>query len=93
MKEINYLRENGFDTRLVKISGRTHAVTEQHIEEDKQKYSKTLMTGNGIGPCYRDKYLRVGENSQWMMLNYLKTIYGIKASMEIYYVKVHKGSG
>ena len=62
MKEINYLRENGFDTRLVKISPRTHIVTGQHIEEDKQKYSKTLgTTGNGIGPCYRDKYLRVGK--------------------------------
>lgn len=62
MKEVSYLKENGFDTSLIKISSRAHVVSEEHIEEDKQKYSKTLgTTGNGIGPCYRDKYLRVGK--------------------------------
>ena len=62
MKEVSYLKENGFDTSLIKISPRAHVVSEEHIEEDKQKYSKTLgTTGNGIGPCYRDKYLRVGK--------------------------------
>ena len=62
MKEVSYLKENGFDISLIKISPRAHVVSEEHIEEDKQKYSKTLgTTGNGIGPCYRDKYLRVGK--------------------------------
>lgn len=62
MQEIRYLQENGFDTRLVKISPRAHVVLEQHIQEDTQKYAKTLgTTGNGIGPCYRDKHLRVGK--------------------------------
>lgn len=62
MQEVNYLQENGFDTSLVKISPRAHVVLEQHIQEDIQKYMETLgTTGNGIGPCYRDKYLRNGK--------------------------------
>lgn len=62
MKEIHYLQENGFDTTLVKISPYTHVITDAHIEEDIKKYSQSLgTTGNGIGPCYRDKYLRIGK--------------------------------
>jgi len=41
MKEVSYLKENGFDISLIKISPRAHVVSEEHIEEDKQKYSKT----------------------------------------------------
>lgn len=62
MQEIHYLQENGFDTTLVKISPYTHVITDAHIEEDIKKYSQSLgTTGNGIGPCYRDKYLRIGK--------------------------------
>lgn len=62
MEEVSYLKGNGFDTSLIKISPRAHVVSREHIEEDKHKYSKTLgTTGNGIGPCYRDKHLRVGK--------------------------------
>jgi len=62
MQEIHYLQKNGFDTTLVKISPYTHVITDAHIEEDIKKYSQSLgTTGNGIGPCYRDKYLRIGK--------------------------------
>ena len=62
MEEIKYLNENGFDTTLIKISPKAHIVTDEHIQEDTVKYSFKLgTTGNGIGPCYRDKYLRTGK--------------------------------
>ena len=60
-KEINYLKENGFDTSLIKISPKAHLVLENHIEEDKIKYFKQQgTTAKGIAPCYRDKYARNG---------------------------------
>lgn len=62
MEEVQYLKENGFDTTLIKISPLAHVVTDEHIEEDKKKYSKSFgTTGKGIGPCYRDKYCRNGK--------------------------------
>ena len=62
MQEVNYLQENGFDTTLIMVSPRAHVVVDQHIQEDVQKYADKLgTTGNGIGPCYRDKYLRNGK--------------------------------
>jgi adenylosuccinate synthase len=74
-KEINYLRENGFDINLIKISPKTHIVSETHIEEDIKQYSSTQgSTSQGIAPCYRDKYARRGlqvkndpffKNYQW----------------------------
>ena len=60
-KEIEYLQKNGFDTSLVKISPKTHIITDEHIEEDIQKYNKTIgTTAKGIGICYSDKYARKG---------------------------------
>jgi len=61
-KEINYLKENGFNTDLIKISPKAHIVTPKHIEEDKIKYFKQQgTTAKGIAPCYRDKYARIGS--------------------------------
>jgi adenylosuccinate synthase len=63
-EEIEYLKENGFDTSLIQISPRAHIITASHIKEDKErnKGSKTLgTTARGIGPCYRDKYARTGK--------------------------------
>ena len=63
-EELNYLKENGFDISLVKVSPRAHIVTEEHIEEDKAKYEKTIgTTAKGIGPCYKDKYARTGKQA------------------------------
>ena len=61
-KEIEYLKNNGFDTNLVKISPRAHIVSSNHIKEDEEKYFKQQgTTAKGIAPCYRDKYGRVGD--------------------------------
>ena len=63
--EINYLQKNGFNTKLVKISPKAHIITDEHIEEDKQKYNKVLgTTAKGIGTCYSDKYARKGIRIQ-----------------------------
>ena len=61
-KEINYLQENGFNTDLIKISPKAHIISDEHICEDETKYKKDLgTTARGIGPCYSDKYARIGE--------------------------------
>jgi adenylosuccinate synthase len=58
--ELNYLKENGFDTSLVKIARNAHIVTSEHIDEDsKDTLIGTTKTGNG--PCYRDKFARTGH--------------------------------
>ena len=60
--EIQYLKNNGFDTNLVKISPKAHVITSAHIEEDKKKYYKQQgTTAKGIAPCYRDKFGRIGS--------------------------------
>lgn len=60
-REINYLKEEGIDTSLIKVSPRAHIITEEHIEKDKQKYVDSQgSTGSGIAPCYGDKFLRKG---------------------------------
>lgn len=64
-KEINYLRDNGFNTDYIKVSPKCHIITESHIEEDKQKYYNSQgTTAKGIGPCYRDKYGRTGIRAE-----------------------------
>ncbi|MBI96045.1 hypothetical protein CL656_02765 [bacterium] len=60
-REIEYLKENGFNTDLIKISENAHLITDEHIEEDKLKYKSQGTTAQGIAPCYRDKYGRVGK--------------------------------
>ena len=51
--------------KLVKISPKAHIITDEHIEEDKQKYNKVLgTTAKGIGTCYSDKYARKGIRIQ-----------------------------
>ena len=59
-KEINYLKKNGFNTNLVKVSPKAHVITNKHIEDDIKKNSKLGTTAKGIGPCYRDKFERSG---------------------------------
>ena len=61
-KEIEYLKENGFNTDLIKVSPKAHIITDEHIEEDIAKYKNKLgTTAKGIAPCYRDKYGRTGK--------------------------------
>ena len=59
--ELNYLKENGFNTDLIKISPKAHIILDEHVLEDKLKNMKNqTSTGKGISPCARDKYCRVG---------------------------------
>ena len=62
LSELAYLKENGFNTELIKISPKCHVISETHLTEDKQKYVKSQgSTSKGIAPCYRDKYARIGK--------------------------------
>ena len=68
LKELEYLRENGFNTDLIKISEKAHIITNIHIEEDIRFYSSQGTTSRGIAPCYRDKYARKGilaKEEEW----------------------------
>ena len=63
-EEIEYLKNNGFDTNLIKISPKAHIITCGHIKEDKkrcQEKNSIGTTARGIGPCYRDKFNRIGK--------------------------------
>tara|TARA_R100001377_G_scaffold74972_1_gene51372 strand:- start:54 stop:1091 length:1038 start_codon:yes stop_codon:yes gene_type:complete len=60
-EELRYLDAHGFDTSLVKVSPKTHIVTNEHRVEDRDKYAKKLgTTSSGIGPAYADKARRTG---------------------------------
>ena len=72
-KEIEYLKENGFDTSLVKVHPNTHVITDAHIEYDlKHLKPKLGTTGQGIAPCYADKANRVGIQVSKANFNPLK---------------------
>lgn len=61
-EEISYLEKEGFDTSLIKVSPRTHVVTENHIKYDLEYLKPKLgTTGQGIAPAYADKMLRRGK--------------------------------
>lgn len=61
MKELEYLKEHGFDTSLVKVSPRAHIVSDKHINSDVKKLAKKLgTTSKGIAPCYAEKMARTG---------------------------------
>ena len=60
--EIDYLKKEGFDASLIKVSPKAHIITEKHIQYDLQVLKKKLgTTGQGIAPAYGDKMLRVGK--------------------------------
>lgn len=60
-EELDYLKENGFDISLIKVSSKAHVVFNNHIEDDCKKYGRQGTTQRGIAPCYRDKYARIGR--------------------------------
>ena len=60
-EEMEYLKENGFDTSLVKIHPHAHVITKDHIKFDLDYLKPKLgTTGQGIAPCYAAKANRVG---------------------------------
>jgi len=63
-EEVEYLKKNGFDTELIKISPKAHIVTDKHIQQDINELNKEQgTTKRGIAPCYSDKYRRVGTQA------------------------------
>jgi adenylosuccinate synthase len=75
LEEISYLKENGFDTSLVKISPRAFLVEEEHLKQDIQ--TNVLGTTNkGIGPTYTDKAARRGKRvtSSTKLLPYIEDL-------------------
>lgn len=60
--EVDYLKKEGFDTSLIKVSPKAHIITQKHIQYDLQVLKKKLgTTGEGIAPAYSDKMLRIGR--------------------------------
>jgi adenylosuccinate synthase len=57
--ELEYLEGFGFDTSILKIAENAHIITQEHIDED-SKDTKIGTTRTGNGPCYRDKFARIG---------------------------------
>jgi adenylosuccinate synthase len=73
LKEIEYLKQNGFDTSLIKVHPNVHVITDAHIEYDLNHLkSKLGTTGQGIAPCYADKANRVGIQISKANFNPLK---------------------
>ncbi|ERJ12565.1 Adenylosuccinate synthetase protein [Haloplasma contractile SSD-17B] len=65
IEEMSYLNERGINTDHIRISNRAHVILPYHIEmdglqEELKKDKKVGTTKRGIGPCYTDKYARVG---------------------------------
>tara|TARA_Y100000593_G_C4307940_1_gene336741 strand:- start:1024 stop:2025 length:1002 start_codon:yes stop_codon:yes gene_type:complete len=61
LEEVSYLSDNGFDVSLIKISGRAHIVTDDHLTTDLLTLKGKLgTTGSGIAPCYAAKAARTG---------------------------------
>ena len=64
-KEIETLESQGFTCNHLKISDRAHLIMPYHVKIDELQElragaSKIGTTKNGIGPCYADKYTRIG---------------------------------
>jgi adenylosuccinate synthase len=65
IEEIQYIHDNGFSTKNLKISDRAHVIMPYHLlldglEEDRKGANKIGTTRKGIGPCYMDKAARNG---------------------------------
>lgn len=65
VKEINSLMDQGINCQNLYISNRAHVIFPYHIELDEtfeklKGNNKVGTTKRGIGPCYTDKYMRIG---------------------------------
>ena len=72
LEEIAYLNEGGISTDHIRISNRAHVIFPYHIEldglqEELKGDQKVGTTKRGIGPCYTDKYARVGSRMGELM--------------------------
>ncbi|MCR5230346.1 MAG: adenylosuccinate synthase [Solobacterium sp.] len=65
LREMKTLEDQGFSCSNVRISDRAHLLMPYHVyldelEEKSAGDKKIGTTKNGIGPCYADKYNRIG---------------------------------
>jgi len=65
LEEINLMEQGGYCSDHVYISERAHLIMPYHIALDKyqeayKKEHKVGTTKKGIGPCYADKFQRIG---------------------------------
>ena len=65
LDEIDTLRKRGLTCDHLRISDRAHLIMPYHIKLDEKKKKKLAnnkigTTKRGIGPCYADKYTRIG---------------------------------
>jgi adenylosuccinate synthase len=64
-QEIEYLKNNGFDIDLIKVSPYTHVITDKHIQCDLEYLQEKFgTTGQGIAPAYSDKMMRSGLRAE-----------------------------
>ena len=81
-KELEYLRENGVDTRCVYISQNANVILDDHVLEDQEKYKKQQgSTGKGVAPCARDKYARKGKRVKDLDTSQLEGIHKYNQSI------------
>lgn len=60
-KELDYIKESGFDASLIKVAPNCHIVLDEHINYDKQNLAGKLgTTSKGIAPAYAAKAARTG---------------------------------
>jgi adenylosuccinate synthase len=60
-KELQYLKDSGFNTNLIKISPKAHIVTDEHIKIDTGYHNVVQgSTKKGIAPCAGSKFQRTG---------------------------------
>lgn len=68
IEELSYLSENHIEVKNLYISDKTHVIMPYHIQMDELnelvKDNKIGTTKRGIGPCYADKYDRIGIRVQ-----------------------------
>lgn len=62
--EIDYLHQAGISTDNLYVSEKAHVIMPYHKELDRLEEAERILkigtTGRGIGPCYVDKYMRMG---------------------------------
>ena len=65
LEEIDVLEKKGLPSSHIFVSDRAHLIMPYHIkldelQEERLAGNKIGTTKRGIGPCYADKYTRIG---------------------------------
>ncbi|MDD8049236.1 MAG: adenylosuccinate synthase [Thomasclavelia sp.] len=88
LEEVKYLNDAGINTDKIRISDRAHVILPYHLEidelQEKRKGDQSIgTTKRGIGPCYTDKYSRIGIRmgefiDEELFLKRLKEVFPMK---------------